>query len=248
MDEKKLAELLKDAVADAPPPTFTATDVARESGRQRVRHRNGVLAGSAFGVAVLAGATALGVALWTGPGSTTNSAAEQLSTSNGNGNAAPYELPDEDNEESAPTQRGGAPDFPSETPKQGGYPDGNGGPAGPAGIPSGCEQVDRELAAALAGELPAAASVEVDDAVPVLVSCPQGATGAAYDISGGRVSVLLMPVGGMVDPGVSGVQADAPLDDGRQVLVVSEPDEPDGAAPFGSEIQRIATGVGTRLN
>ncbi len=69
MDEKRLAELLKDAVADTPPPTFDHGDVTAESERQRVRHRNGVLAGSAFGVALLAGAAALGVALWTGPGS-----------------------------------------------------------------------------------------------------------------------------------------------------------------------------------
>ena len=116
MDEKRLAELLKDAVADTPPPTFTQSDVTRESERQRVRRRNGLLTGSAFGVAVLAGATALGVALWTGPGSPSNVTSAESVASGGNGNAAPYELPDEDNDAAAPTQRGGDQYFPCEGP------------------------------------------------------------------------------------------------------------------------------------
>ncbi|MFC4858887.1 hypothetical protein [Actinophytocola glycyrrhizae] len=245
MDENKLADLLKGAVSETPPATFTITDVARESDRQRARHRNGVLAGSAFGVAVLAGATALGVALWTGPVSTTGAMSAESNASGGNGNAAPYELPEEDNEVAAPTERGRAEDSPSETPKQGGYPDGSGGPAGPAGTPSGCEQVDRELAAALAGELPAAARIKVDDAVPVSLSCPTGATGAAYDLPGGRISVVILPDDVMIaTQRPDGVRADAPTDDGRQVFVVSEPVSPNGTAPFGSDIQRIATDLG----
>lgn len=244
MDEKKLADLLKDAVAETPPPTFSASDVARESDRQRARHRNGVLAGSAFGVAILAGATALGVALWTGPGTVTDAAGAESAASGSNGNAAPYELPDEDNKAAAPTERGGTEDFPPEMPKQGGYPDGNGGPAGPTGTPRGCEQVDRELAAALAGELPAAAKIKVGDAVPVSLSCPEGATGAAYDLPNGRISVILMPDDVMMTTGSLGTQADAPTDDGRQVFVVSEPVSQGGVAPFGSDIQRIATDLG----
>ncbi|MBB4906520.1 hypothetical protein [Actinophytocola algeriensis] len=245
MDENKLADLLKDAVAETPPPTFTASDVSRESDRQRVRHRNGVLAGSAFGVALLAGATALGVALWTGPGVATDAMDAESAASGGNGNAAPYELPNEDNNAAAPTERGGAEDFPSETPKQGGYPDGSGGPAGPAGTPRGCEQVDRELAAALAGELPAAANVDFADAIPVSVTCPQDAIGAAYDLPGGRVSVIVIPDDVMLTTQTSGgTRAEAPTDDGRRVFVVSEPVSPGGTAPFGSDIQRIATELG----
>lgn len=240
MDEKRLSELLKDAVVETPPPTFTASDVARESDRQRVRHRNGLLAGSAFGVAVLAGATALGVALWTGPGSSSDAAGAESIASSGNGNAAPYELPDEDNNAAAPTERG-AEDFPSETPKQGGYPDGNGGPAGPTGTPSGCEQVDRELAAALAGELPAAANIKIADAEPVAVSCPEGATGAAYDVPGGRITVLVVPSSVIMATKEPGVLADVPTDGGRRVIVLSEPAAAGDSAPFGTDLQRIAT-------
>jgi len=243
MDEKKLADLLKDAVLETPPPTFTASDVSRESDRQRLRHRNGVLAGSAFGVAILAGATALGVALWTGPGAASDSTSAESVASGGNGNAAPYELPSKDDNAAAPTERGGAEDFPPETPKQGGYPDGNGGPAGPAGT-LGCEQVDRELAAALAGELPAAANIEFADAVPVSFNCPQGAVGAAYDLPSGRFSAVVVPDNVTMTTQVIGVQAEAPIDDGRTVVVVSEPATPSGAAPYASDVQQIATRLG----
>jgi hypothetical protein len=248
MDENKLADLLKDAVAETPPASFTASDIARESNLQRVRHRNGVLAGSAFGVALLAGATALGVALWTGPGAAPDATNAESAASGGNGNAAPYELPDEDNKAAAPTQRGGTENFPSETPKQGGYPDGSGGPAGPAGTPSGCEQVDRELAAALAGELPAAANVTADDAIPVSLSCPTGSTGAAFDLPGGRITVILFPADvTMFTSASSGVLAEVPTNRGRQVVfLASEPVSQGGAAPFGSDIHRIAKELGER--
>ena len=133
---------------------------------------------------------------------------------------------------------------PSETPKQGGYPDGSGGPAGPAGTPSGCEQVDRELAAALAGELPAAANIKVNDAIPVSLTCPRGSRGAAFDLPSGRISVVLFPSGVTMTTQASGVQAQAPTTDGRRVLVLSEPVSPGGAAPFSTDVQQYATDLG----
>ena len=244
MDEKRLAELLKDAVTDTPPPTFTHSDVTRASERQRVRHRNGVLAGSAFGVAALAGATALGVALWIGPGSTEATTSADSGAAAGNGNAAPYELPDEDNKAAAPTERGGT-DFPSEAPKQGGSPDGNGGPAGPTGTPSGCEQVDRELAAALAGELPVSANVKLSDALPVWLNCASTTQGAMFDVPGGRISVYLVPVGELTadQSGTVGVQRDALTSDGRTVLVVSVPSESGGSVPYESDLAGFARDI-----
>src|SRR5262245_54904866 len=107
MDENKLTELLRDAVADTPPPTFTHADVTRESDRQRLRRRNGLMTGSAFGVAVLAGATALGVALWTGETSSSSQVTSAESdAAAGNGSAAPYELPNEDSKLAPQTERG----------------------------------------------------------------------------------------------------------------------------------------------
>ena len=247
MDEHKLSELLKDAVADTPPPTFSHTDVTAESARQRARHRNGVLAGSAFGVALIAGATALGVALWTGPTPLNSAGSAESGGARSNGTAAPYELPDEDNNAAAPTERGGDGNFPPETPKQGGYPDGNGGPAGPASTPRGCEQVDRELAAALAGELPAAANVKIEQAVLVTITCPVGARGAAFDLPDGRVSIVLTPTDVTLATDVQAedkVFAEAPASRDRHVYVVSEPVAGERAAPFGSDIEGIAAKLG----
>jgi len=244
MDEKKLAELLKDAVADTPPPTFTQGDVTRESERLRLRRRNGLLTGSAFGVAVLAGATALGVALWTGEISSPGTMSADSAASSGNGNSAPDELPGEGGYTAPQTERGEG--FPPNSPKQGGDSDGNGGPAGPTGTPSGCEQVDRELAAALAGELPAAAHVKAADAVPVALSCGDGFTGAAFDLPDGRLTVILTARGlqdATLMASSGSAQATAPTSDGRQVLVVSEPAGQGGSVPYASDLSRFAAEV-----
>lgn len=245
MDEDRLAELLKDAVADTPPPTFTHADVTKESARQRVRRRNGLLAGSAFGVAVLAGATALGVALWTGQGWPSEVTSAGSADSAGNGNAAPYELPDEDSGAAEQTERGGEQVFPPETRKQGRTPEGNGGSSDSASTPSGCEQVDRELAAALAGELPDTASVKVEDAVPADWSCPTSGSGAEFTVSGGVISVLLLPANELTafDAGEGFAQAQASTSDGRYVLVISSPSGSGGSAPFASDLTRIATEI-----
>lgn len=247
MDEKKLSELLKDVVADAPPPTFDHGDVTRESERQRVRHRNGVLAGSAFGVALLAGATALSVALWTGPDTATDAAVAGGAASPSNGNAAPYELPNEDDNASPGTERGERADSSPGTPKQGGSSVEDGGPAGPAGTPSGCEQVDRELAAALAGELPAAANIKVVEAQAPSLTCPPGSAGARFDLPTGRITFI------MTQPGVmlptwrlqsGSVLGRSSGDAGQSIAVVSEPYNPGDPAPYADEIQRVATDLG----
>lgn len=245
MDEDRLAKLLKDAVADTPPATFTHDDITKESARQRVNRRNGLLAGSAIGVAVLAGATALGVALWTGQASPGSVTSAESANSGGNGNAAPYELPDEGAAASGQTERGEQENFPPESRKQGRPSDGNGGSSDSASTPSGCEQVDRELAAALAGELPDTANVKVDDAVPVSWSCTANASGAQFTVPGGVISVVLIPANQPTafdsESGVA--QADASTSDGRQVFVVSTPSGSSSSAPFASDLTRIATEI-----
>lgn len=244
MDEDRLSELLKDAVADTPPATFTHADITKESARQRVNRRNGLLAGSAFGVAVLAGATALGVALWTGQESPASVTSAESVDSGSNGNAAPYELPDEGAAASGRTERGEQQqDFPPESRKQGRPSDGNGGSSDSASTPSGCEQVDRELAAALAGELPDTANVKVDDALPVSWSCVTNASGAEFAVPGGVISVLLMQDDQVTAFESAAAQADASTSDGRHVVVVSMPSDSGGSAPFASDLTRIATEI-----
>lgn len=246
MNENELGELMKDAVANTPPPTFTHADITRESERQRVRRRNGLLTGSAFGVAVLAGATALGVALWTGEVSSSQVTSAESDAAASNGSAAPYELPNEGGGAAAPTERGQDKSFPPETPKQGGSSAGNGGPAGPASTPSGCEQADRELAAALAGELPAAANIKVDNAAPVPFTCPSGSRGAAFYLSNGQISVVMLPAGAMqtLDSNAGTRQASATTSTGNKiVVVVSAPATADNAAPYSSDLSRFARSI-----
>lgn len=248
MDEKKLAELLKEVVAETPPPTFTHADVTRESARQQQRRRNGLLAGSAFGVAVLAGATALSVALWTGGPRPSEVTSADGGSYDSNETTAPYELSDEGAAAPEQTERGGeAQGFPPEGSKQGDPSAGNGGPAGSASTPRGCEQVDRELAAALAGELPAAANVDAADAEVAVLPCPSEARGATFFLpDGGQLTVLLIPQATMEDldlTAAGGAQASAPTSEGARVLVVSMPDEPGGSIPYESELSSFATTI-----
>jgi hypothetical protein len=249
MDERRLAELLHDVVADTPPPSFDENDVARESTRQRIRRRNGILTGSAFGVVILASATALGVALWTGPHSAEQTNDADTAAAAGNGSAAPYELPQEGSADAPKSDRELSPqDAPSETRKQGRPSSGEAGPARPGSTPSGCEQADRELAAALAGELPAAANLKYADAQSVELRCPEGSVGAMYRVvdsgqSGSVSAVIVQP--DITSPTWTNVPAgtqrgQANTSDGRTVFVLSEPRTSGELAPFGDDVQQIA--------
>lgn len=248
MDERKLAGLLQEAVADTPPPSFDEHDVARESERQRLRRRNGILAGSSFGVVLLASATALGMALWTGSNSAEKTGDSNAAAAGGNASASPYELPQEDSVGAPKTERDNVPqDAPSESRKQGRPSSGDAGPAGPGGTPNGCE-ADRELAAALAGELPAAANADATDVQSVELFCPEGSKGAMYRVvdngQAGSVSAVI------VQPDLAppewqnlprGTQrGTANLDDGSTVVVISEPRLEGEVAPFGNDVQQVA--------
>ena len=224
MDERKLAELLRDAVAETPPPTFDQNDVARESARQRVRLRNGILTGSALGVALLAGATALSVALWTGARSADQPNAAEGVAAPGNGSTAPYELNEETEAEArADSQGGGDSNSSPESRKQGRTPAEDAGPAGPGSTSSRCEQADRELAAALAGELPAAAKSE--QPLPHVYVCVQGGTSVTYGLPNGTLVATVVPpdsdsaIG--QEPGTELARADAPAADGSTVVIIS---------------------------
>jgi hypothetical protein len=255
MDERRLAELLHDAVAETPPPSFDEHDVARASERQRIRRRNSVVTGSAFGVVVLASATALGVALWTGPNSAEQTSAD-TAAAGGNATAGPNELPEEDKAGAPDAEREYEPQIaPSESRKQGRPSSGDAGPEGPGSTPSGCEQADRELAAALAGELPAAANVNENDAEAVELTCPHGSVGALFRVvdngQDGSVSfVIVQP--DVIQPEWTNLpegtqRATAYSANGHSVTVISEPRMDGAIAPFGNDVQQMATDVARSL-
>jgi hypothetical protein len=256
MDERKLAELLHDVVADTPPPSFDENDIAHESERQRIRRRNQVLTGSAFGVVLLASATALGMALWTGPHSAEQTNDSAAAGAGSNTSAAPYELPQEGSAHSPKTERENVPqDSPSETRKQGRPSSGDAGPAGPGSTLNGCEKADRELAAALAGELPAAANITSTSAQTVELVCPPGSKGAMFRVvdngQSGSVSAVVVAAD-QTPPEWSNLprgsqQASANMDDGRTVVVISEPRLDGEIAPFGDDVQQVANEIADHL-
>jgi hypothetical protein len=256
MDERKLSELFRDSVPDAPPPTFNAQDVAAESGRQTLRKRNALLGGSALGVLLVAGIAVLSVALWGGTDSNeqaTSAGAPMVARSTGNGELVPNEVPND--RAQPPAADGGVqqdPSFSAELPKQGGAPTGNAGPSGPGSTPSGCGQADRELAAALAGELPAAANIEP---VAATVLCPVGSRAAAVPLTDGTrtgvVTVVLTPEGRSVDYPVNGSPQGAVVGvgsagGGKRVYVITEPSGASIEAPFAAEVSRAAERLATR--
>lgn len=255
MDEKKLAELFNDAVRDAPPATFGTGDVRQASHRARVKRRNAVVAGSALAFVLLAGGTLTTVALSGGMKDTTAANAPVLA-GGGPGNGGT--MYNEGNAEQVPPSPGVRQHTPqldsrTEPPKQGGAaPSGNAGTAG--STPSGC-QADRGLAAALAGELPAA-SQKTEVAVPF--GCPSGARGAAYQITDGTrtgtISIVLLPPGVMsVAPLGSDVygtaNAESATRGGGVLHIVSQPTpgiEP-AEAPLVDEIARYAARIAPNL-
>lgn len=242
MDERKVAQLFRDAASDAPPPSFDLDDVAAASARAGARHRSAVLAGSALGVAVLVGGAVVGTELLRGGG-------EEGSTAT---LAGPESSTKHRMEQNAPgnPRSGPAADDPTNSPKQGGDKSGRVGPR-TDGTPRGCNQVDRELAVALAGELPATPSPS--DADTGNLRCPDGGRSAGFQVRGdGTVSVLLLPPGVAVGQPWSGAVPNAEhvrraAQRGGTVIVLSEPGSGQTEAPQAARLPEIARSLAARF-
>lgn len=249
MDEKKLAELFNDAVPDVPPASFDAGQIRRASHRATIKRRNSIVAGSALALVLLAGGTVTTVALSGEMKATTASSADSGSgapmansgSMDAEGNAQQPAAPAPRSESSHQLDNRVGP------PKQGGTPSGNAGGAG--STPSGCK-ADRELAAALAGELPAAAS-RIEIAIPF--GCPEGSRAAAFAVSDGgnqgTISIVVVPPG--VEPGIAPmggnvygyVPGQAVAASGATVYVVSQPSS-GSEAPLANDVARYAAEIG----
>ncbi len=230
MDENKLAELFKDAVRDAPPPSFDAGDVRAASHRASVRQRSAIAVGSAMAAVLVFGGVALGAGLFVNQSS--NSATSAASGSSESDvaaeqPAAPYELSTPD----VSVERGGplTQSVPGSSSMQGDEPSGNVSP--PAdGTPGGCGTVDRELANALAGEL----SVAPDQAVPAGLACPQGSKSASFDVDGGRVFAVVVPGRQVLSTPEGAAQSSKLTKAGSTLYVVSE------SPAFADKVEAIA--------
>ncbi|MBK1784793.1 hypothetical protein [Prauserella cavernicola] len=229
MDERELEELFRDAPGEAPPPTFAAADIASES-RRITRRRHSMIAGVACAVVLLGGAAgAVGVLLGGGDESTSTASGSAPNEGKpliaGQPGASSGRLPS-------------AQDFPDTVPKQGGSVEGE--------STLGCDKVDRELATALAGELPVGAGA---DAIGGLV-CPAGSRTAAYTLDGGTVTAALVPEGvstRLADRPEGTEVVERPAASGGTLLMVSIPDSATPRAPLANQLGGVADALAPRF-
>ncbi|GAB3702507.1 hypothetical protein GCM10027598_00760 [Amycolatopsis oliviviridis] len=208
MDENELKALFRDAPGDSPSPTFDTADVVRASKRATARRRNGIAVACSVVVLVLAGVGMFGVLGGTElqMGTAANSGDEAASAGQpGAASARPLDSGESSNFSNPPPQQGG--DGPEKTGRmsaEGTY---------------GCDQVDRELATALAGELPV--PVDVAKSTPGDI-CSTGARSAGFQVPGGAVSAAVYPAGASVPAMPAGAaEARRTTAKGSLVIVVS---------------------------
>ncbi|SFP76748.1 hypothetical protein SAMN05421810_103351 [Amycolatopsis arida] len=239
--DQRLAALFRDAPGEPPPPTFTADDVAARSRRLAARRRARLAAACAASVFVLAGGM-VGV-LVNMDRSGDNAAGGASDVVTGPSEATAFGAPEQP--EPPPERLPGtaAPDFPDSSPKQGGE-------GSREGSTFGCDRGDRELAIALADELPVTAPAEPE---PGRV-CAPGWRSAAFPASEGprqgQLSVTVVPPGSAIQlagqpEGTRIAEARTPAGGTVVVLSVPAPDSP--AAPFAGELERVAGALAARF-
>ncbi|GAA1241666.1 hypothetical protein GCM10009676_28490 [Prauserella halophila] len=184
MDERELGELFRSVPGQPPPSSFDEADVAEAAHRVTVRRR-AIVGGAAAAVVLLGGGGVVAGSLLGGDdgntvvaGSERSAGADRSTT----GGTQPRIAQPEDDRPRQQSSEPGIQGLPSAEPKQDGSTDGD--------RAHGCDQVDRELATALAGELPVAAS----DASPGRI-CPEGTTSASFRIDGSALTAVLVPDG-----------------------------------------------------
>jgi hypothetical protein len=238
MDEPELRSLFSAAPGDAPEPTFSQDDVVRESRRQTVRHRNRITAGVSAAVLVVAGFGAYGVLSGSTPKSMTAANGDAVSSQSDLGSAQPGDGP------MRPQVGGESPNFSSAVPQQGGTTDGRTGRLAEGA--SGCEQVDRELAIALAGELPG--HVSDTQAVPG-GACSTAARSAGFPVAGGEIAAAVYPKGIPVarkfQPAGT-VTAQVGTASGGALVLVSVPSA-GAAAPLAGQVEQFAHALAPRF-
>jgi hypothetical protein len=238
MDEQELRSLFSAAPPDAPEPTFSQDDVVRESRRQSARRRNRITTGVSAAALVVVGFGAYGVLSGGTPESLTSADNGALSSQSGPGSGQPGLSP------ARPEVGGESPNFSSEPPRQGGDQGGKTGQLAEGA--SGCEQVDGELAIALAGELPG--HVAGTPAVPG-GACSTGSRSAGFPVPGGEVSAAVYPKGIPVvfkSQPAGTVTAQVATASGGSLVLVSVPSS-GATAPYASQVDAFAHDLAPRF-
>ncbi|MFJ7211385.1 hypothetical protein [Amycolatopsis sp. NPDC098790] len=238
MDEQELRSLFSAAPGDAPTPGFTQDDVVRESRRQTVRRRNRITTGVSAAALVVVGFGAYGLLSGGTPESMTTADNGVVSSQSGPGSGQPGISP------ARPEIGGESPNFSSEPPRQGGDQGGKTGQLAEGA--SGCEEVDGELAIALAGELPG--HVAGTPAVPG-GACSTAARSAGFPVPGGEVAAAVYPKGLPVvfkSQPAGTVTAEVATASGGKLVLVSVPAS-GAAAPYAGQVAAFAHDLAARF-
>jgi hypothetical protein len=226
MDERELGTLFKAAPGEPPPPGFTLEDVTAKSARVTARRRSALIIALGCVVLVLAG---FGLTRLDFGSTTSNSASEPAQVATG---------------EQPGDAEGRHPNASTPSPLQGSGGTGEDGPRA-EGTP-GCDKVDRELATALAGELPATG---VTGPAPGR-GCTTGSRSAGFQVTDGErhgfVSVTLLGSGITFPPESSMVTVQEKASSGG-VLVVSSAPDPGSAPPLQGDLRHIALDLAARF-
>ncbi|QFZ23740.1 hypothetical protein [Saccharothrix syringae] len=251
MDEQKLAELFRDAARDAPPASFDVAGVRSASARADARRRSTIALGATLAAVLLVGG---GVAATLAPDTASDTAAAGSAEGGSSPNVTPFGTPEAADvapEDAAPGRTGGPPpkSLPEDTPTQGGEPSGSAGRSTTGSTPPGCVEVDRELADALASELPVARDLIP---APAAARCPAGARGASFLLRDGAVtgtvSVVLTPAGALPPSFDEGTLSEtAAASGGRELHVLATPAAGAGEVPFAGELPSLAQRLAERF-
>ena len=238
MDERELKTIFADAVGEPPPPGFDMGDIATASARAQARHRSAIALVCGCVVLVLAGLGVVGFLVTSPSGGPTMNAASAPATQSG-ATGQPGMGPER------PSSGGKSPDFPTQSPMQGGDGPGKNGPR--AESASGCDKVDGELATALAGELPV--TVTTADATPGRI-CVTQARVAGFQVQGGWISVLLVPPGVVLDPAAipaGSARSEVQAAGGGTIDLISTPGPGRSAAPLADDLSRLAGSIASHF-
>ncbi|MFI9006955.1 hypothetical protein ACIGNX_06965 [Actinosynnema sp. NPDC053489] len=249
MDEQRLSELFRDAARDAPPPSFDVAAVRSASARATARRRSAIAAGSALAVALVFGGLVVGSNLARDPGGDLAAAGSAHDASSPNVTPFSAGEPEMMPKDASPDPGGEMPlSLPDDPSAQGDEPSGSADRPSVGNAQRGCVEVDRELAVALADELPVA---NADQASAPLGFCPPAERGASLPVRDGdvrgTVSVVVAPVGAApVVPDPADAYASAKTSAGEDLFVISRSDD-GGVDPFQAQLPGLAARLAARI-
>ena len=250
VDERQLAQLFQTAAGDGPPASFGHSDVVAASHRETRRRRTRIAGGSALVVAVLLGGVAVGNNLLGGPRNAETTSAGGLADSTHQSAEAERAEPAPDEQQpgtlSSPDSQSQGTDKSGEVIPWPGLAEDD--------ARAGCGPADRELADALAAQLPAAAQ---NAPIAVPDACPPGARAVAVPVSedgaDGWIYLVLAPVRGDGPADQPVERADGALGfqrltpSGRVLVVLSVPAVDNGQPPFAADTMILAEEIGSKF-